>query len=377
LDSANIGGLEDISMLGTRFGLAALGIVVLAAVGAGAPPKAGDKAPDAAPALKDLTGIQRLAYSPDGKLLLIAYNVPPNFTGAAHAGVWDAATGKFVVAMDKAPDHCNQIAFSPDGVKAAGISAGDKQLRVWDAASGKVTQDVALPEWKQFMPNAPFLAFSPDGANLSSLYKQQILRAKLGGDVKLAPGDLPNWAVEWIGFAPATETLVQAVNPPPGKKGGNKLLVYDLSKPGDPQTVPVNGWIRSIGVAPDGKTAVVAYERELKKTTWIPGKVEIWDMQTWKVRSTLPADGRKDFGAYQRLFVSPDGNTIAGVPNFDGKLPNAVELVDKDGKLLREIVSPPELADLAFSPDGKTAAIAQGNNPILFVDTATGKDKEP
>jgi WD40 repeat protein len=364
-------------MLKSRLIPAALAVGALAAFVAGAPPKGGDKAPDSGPALADLTGIQRLAYAPDGKSLLIAYNVPPKANGAAKVAVWDVETGKFRVGMEKAPDHCQQVAFSPDGTKAAGISAGDKQLRVWDAASGKVVQEFALPEWKQFMPGAPFLAFSPDGSYLDSLYKYQILQAKLGGEAKALPGDLPNWSVEWIGFAPATETLVQAVNPPPGQKTGNKLLVYDLSKPGDPQTVPVNGWIRSIGVAADGKTVAVAYERELKKTTWIPGKVEIWDMQTWKVLSTLPPDARKDFGSYQRLFVSPDGKTIAGVPNFDGKVPNAVELLDAEGKLLREIASPPELTDLAFSPDGKTAAVVQGNKPLLFIDTATGKDRTP
>src|SRR5205085_2495780 len=159
---------------------------------------------------------------------------------------------------------------------------------------------------------------------------------------------------EWVGFAPATETLVQGVNPPPGQKGGNKLLVYDLAKGGDPQTVPVEGWIRSLAVAADGKTAVVAYEWEVKKTSVAPGKVELWDMQTWKVRSTLPADDRKDFYSYIRVFVSPDGKTIAGIPNFNGKLPNAVELLNADGKLLREVAAPPELADVAFSPDGKT-----------------------
>lgn len=142
-------------------------LLILAASGLGAGAvfmAASSRAADSPPALKDLTGIQHLAFSPDGKSLLIAYNVPPNFQGAARAGVWDAATGKLVVAMDKVPEHCEQVAFSPDGAKAAGISAGPRLLRVWDAASGKVTQEYKLPEWKQFIPADPFLAFSPDGS---------------------------------------------------------------------------------------------------------------------------------------------------------------------------------------------------------------------
>jgi WD40 repeat protein len=362
-------------MHGTRLVPAALAAAVLTVLAAEAGLRAADKASDSTPALHDLTGIQRLAYSADGKSLLILYNVPPNFNGTATAGVWDVETGKFKVKMEKVPDHCDQVAFSPDGTMAAGIAAGAKRLTVWDAGTGKAKQEFKLPDWQQFTPGAPFLGFSPDGANLNSLYKYQLLRAKLGGDAKVLPTDLQNWSLEFTAYAPATEQLMFAVNPPVGQKGPGKLRVYDLSKGGDPQTVPLNGWVRSIGASADGKTVVVAYEVELSGTNWVPGKVEIWDAQTWKVRSTLPADKRKDFWSYVRLFVSPDGKTIAGTPNVNGKQPNAVELLDADGKLLREIASPPALQDIAFSPDGKTATAVLDGKPIQSIDTTTGKDK--
>ena len=247
---------------------------------------------------------------------------------------------------------------------------------MWDAASGKVVQQFTLPDWQQYMPNAPCLGFSPDGAYLTSVYKDKVLRAKLGGEAKLT-SDVPlPFGREFMAFAPPAETLVLAVNPPPGQKTGNKLLVYDAAKGGDPQTVPLSGWVRSIAITPDGKTLAVAYEWQVVGTKQVAGKVELWDTEGWKVRSTLPEDKRADFLSFVRLFLSPDAKELVGTPLFTKGRTTAAELIDADRKVLRD-VGAKDLADVAFSPDGATAVIAVGGKPPLFLDTATGKDKEP
>src|SRR5262249_39606347 len=145
-------------------------------------------------------------------------SAPPN-TGKSAVGVWDLKTGQFRVGMEKVPAHCDQIALSPDGRKAAGIAAGRRQLLVWDAGTGKVLEEFQLPEWKGSIQFAPFLAFSPDGKTLTSLSGKHIIQAKLGGTVQVLVDDLEFWSPEKVAFSPATNTLVFGRNPPIGQKG--------------------------------------------------------------------------------------------------------------------------------------------------------------
>lgn len=357
--------------------LAVIGFCVLTALGVAAP-RTGEKASDAPPAaLKDLKGVRQVVFSPDGKSLLIHFNVPPTAGGVARVGVWDVETGQHRIGMEKAPGSCEQIAFSPDGAKAAGVANGSKQLVVWDAATGKAAQEFALPEWTQFIPGAPFLGFLPDGNTLATVHKTQVVQAKLGGEVKPGPDAPEIRSPETTAFAPGTGTLIFAVNPKPGMKDGGKFLICDLTKADEPQTVPFSGWVRSLAVTPDGKTLAVAYDWTIEGTTRVPGKVELWDAQAWKVQSTLPQDKRKDFLNYARLMIAPDAKTLGGLATFDRNRPTALELFAADGTVLRDVIGPLPTADLTFSPDGKTAVVVAVNKPLQFIDAATGKDKKP
>lgn len=357
--------------------LAALAAAAFAAAVSAAPPRRGEPTPDPA-TLQDLQGVTHLAFSPDGKSLMAVYHWPPNANGASRVGVWDLATGKYVVGMEDVPEHCEQIAFSPDGSKAAGISTASRQLTVWDATTGKATQSFKLPPWQSTIPFAPFLAFSPDGTVLTSVYKTQVLRARLGDDFKLGSDVPEGWSPELTAFAPTADLLVVATVPPPRRNEGGKLLVYDLAKSGDPLTIPLPHRARSIGLTPDGKTLAVANYGEVGRRENTAGTVELWDTQAWKVRDTVSLDKRKDLWVYDYLAVSPDGRSFAGVPEYSNpKTHVALELFDTDGKLLRAISPPEAYTGMAYSPDGKTMAVFHGNNPLLFIDTATGKDKEP
>src|SRR5579885_2404904 len=89
--------------------------------------------------LADLKGVTNAAYAPDGSYLLAAYSLTPNQFGEGppSLGVFDAATGKRLVTLEKPPTRCDRVAVSPDGKKAAAVANGPRQLKVWDAASGK------------------------------------------------------------------------------------------------------------------------------------------------------------------------------------------------------------------------------------------------
>ena len=366
-------------MLRKRSIAAALAVGVLGLYGAGALAQKDDKgALDSGPALRDLTFVHRLLFTPDGKSVVVEYHNPPDYQGASAVGVWDVETGKFRVGMEKPPQHCEQIAVSPDGARAAAVAVGDRRLTVWTVADGKTIQEFELPAWEKFTPAAPLLVFSADGKALTSVAKQQVVRATLGGGLEVLPQELPYWAPELIAYSAATDVLVMASNPSPGKKDPSKLLVYDLSKPGEPQTIPAAGWVRSIALTADGKTLAVSYERTLSGAKSVPGKVELWDAASWKPTDALPPDKRKDFWSYRRLVFSPDGKQMAGAPNFNIPQDIAVEFLDLKGIISHEVSGAKLfLNDVVFSPDGKTAAVVLGNKPILFLDAVTGKDKEP
>ena len=82
-----------------------------------------------------LTGAQSVAYSPEGARLVTG-------GGGVPAGVWDARTGKRILALRSGHD-VNDTSFSPDGRRT--VLAGDGPAFVVDAATGKVAQKLDPP----------------------------------------------------------------------------------------------------------------------------------------------------------------------------------------------------------------------------------------
>jgi WD40 repeat protein len=355
-----------------------LGIGTLALTSGAASAQKGDKtaAPVSGPALRDLFGVRHLAYLPDGASLVIDYSIPlgsvPPNQGKSAIGIWDVKTGKFRVGLEKVMDHVDQIALSPDGGKVAAVAAGKRELKVWDSGTGKLLEEFSLPEWKNFMPFAPLLAFSADGQSITTVQGQKLLQARLGGKVSVLVDELERWAPDMTAHSRPANLIAFASNPPIGQKADSKLLVYDLARPAEPRTVPLKGWVRSIAFASDGKTLVISYEG----STGNSGKVELWDVGTWKVRTTLPKEKRKAFWSYRRLYFSPDDKFMVGSPTGD-RAARAVDVLDAEGKLIREILDAQEITDVAFTPDSKTVAIIVGRKPILFLDPTTGEEKAP
>src|SRR5690349_17526076 len=100
------------------------------------------------PVLADLKYAKHLAYSPDGSLVLIDYGTSTNPTKGVGLGIWDTKSGEFKVAMEKCIRHWERVALSADGKKAAAINVAMRELKIWNAETGKLEDEQTLPEWK-------------------------------------------------------------------------------------------------------------------------------------------------------------------------------------------------------------------------------------
>ncbi len=118
------------------------------------------------PSLARTTGpaYMRAAFSPDGARILTASQTDSNVK------LWDAASGKLITSLAY-PEIGNFMygAFTPDGARI--LAAGSEMAGLWDAASGKLIVSFAHgPIWKWFLEaDRPVLHLSPDGARILTI----------------------------------------------------------------------------------------------------------------------------------------------------------------------------------------------------------------
>ena len=109
------------------------------------------------PSIDPLTGevasVDEASFSPDGSRVVTA-------SGDKTARVWDAASGKEIVAQGGLEEGDPSVAFSPDGTRVVS-GAADHTARVWDAANGN--ELVAMRGHQDAIIST---AFSPDGSRI-------------------------------------------------------------------------------------------------------------------------------------------------------------------------------------------------------------------
>jgi RNA polymerase sigma factor (sigma-70 family) len=101
--------------------------------------------------LADAKGIQELALSRDGKILVTS-------GGSGFLRLWDVATGRALHDFGGKPEaYAIGLALSPDAKHLASIHGGGYGLRLWDTATGKLIRGHADKE------HLGSVVFSPDG----------------------------------------------------------------------------------------------------------------------------------------------------------------------------------------------------------------------
>lgn len=283
-----------------------------------------------------------VAFTPDGHSLLVV-------TADRRARVWDFASGSFSRSFEPEKDDRRTVVLATAGHFATTSSTGAVKVR--EVASGRITASFTI---QVAGSRIGALASSADGA----------LLAISGGDPAASSATLirvvdragqPRFAssaglgsVGAMSFSPDGETLVVAGY-------DTDLRVWDV------RTGKLQHRLEEMPLAmfdvvfsPDGKHLATAGADRV---------IYLWDTKTWKVVRKIAGQPE----TVQRIRFSPDGTKLVsgGMNELNFDSPVKVMLWDvPTGRPLQTWAAEHMVVGLAFSPDGRQVAVADGSKQV-------------
>jgi tricorn protease-like protein len=296
--------------------------------------------------------VNRIALSPDGKTLASGGGDSRN----GELKLWDVATGKEVAALAGHSGSLYALAFSPDGKLLASADSWGK-LVVWDVAARK-----ERATFKGHRESIRAVAISPDGTKLASAGEKEVKLWDVASGKELARGTRTVW-VESMAFSRDLRLLASP--------NYQDVDLWDVAAGKEHKVLSEQrGAVKCVAFSADGKTLVAASAFSRGELRY-RGEVKLWDVAAGKERATV----KGDFGHVWALALSLDGKSLALVEWKNFEEDQEVKLLDvATGRVrltrkypFRAFVSLTFGADgrlfVVNSPDGKTLKLWEAPPP--------------
>ena len=306
-----------------------------------------------------------------------------------------------VLSAHKKPINC--VAFAPDGTRLAEVADG--RVRVWNVASGAVAHTFDVKHW---FSTRMRLCFSPDGTRLAVTCAGVALIDLAAGTQRRLRSDFSLWDVA---FAPGGQVLGHSYTYHRWDAATAKSLPR-LKLPRDSDRLLI-GTYTAVAFNRDGTRIAVARNcsHRIKEQWRVGQQILVCDSATGAVVATLilpppeaariafspagahlaaacgralrvwtlstgelVAEHRPDKRSFSALAFSPDGRYLATVSKDSAvrlwEVPSAKPegIADTWDAAKTFEWNAGKLSDVAFAPDGATAAVASNTGKIVLFD---------
>ncbi len=292
---------------------------------------------------KDLGLIKGLASSPDGEHLVTVGKDGDTIN------LWDEASDQFQQLPIPKTDNetFTSVAFSPDEKRLAIASAAEDEtglVRIWD-----ITQNQVVEQFDTGQGQLYSVAFSP-------LDSRQLVTGGGDGTVKVwdissnrpAQFSTTQRTIQRMEFSPNQE-LLATINK------NNQLNLWNVREDGTVSLNPATeifqqqyGSVKNVTFSPDGETLIIVGKDDT---------IKLWTISTNQIKSFATQQQQ-----IQSLAASPNKRKLATIgSNGQLKLWQIQNDTLNPIDISKSQISRTQINSLAFSPDGKQLATAQGN----------------
>ncbi len=254
----------------------------------------------------------------------------------------------------------NRLLVTPDG-KTLISASNDRTVKYWDALS-----DAGTPGTIVLNDGTPLKGVVEKVDKLPALPPPVEAKVIVQKPIKELAGH-KEWiqalAVSWNG-----KRLVS------GDDQG-AIIVWDLPAGKELLRWPCKNWVRSLAIAPEGKTVAASQHVPGRDKIVVPPSFHLWNLETGEMKVDLT---KEVTGGMSAIAYSPDGKWLAtGRGNIEVERPDSrVTLLDPStGKKIRELTPGHSrgVTDIAFHPDGKHIFSAGRDQLVKVWQLADGK----